>query len=594
MEAVVQLGELGEVRMTLRGNRVHRVGKRAELLDISMPRGRGEAASPRLEQCAQSKDLLEILRAPALHLHPSVLLVEDEALRCEPTQRLAYGGAAYADVGCQVGLAQPVPAGEIAREDTFADSFVRVLGGAAGLDACGVLGHVRIENSSRIRDQGSMNCMQLLDCRMRPPYRYGTTDVTSLTYCDASYTKASLSVTVAPALPLDDLRVVELGQLLAGPFCGQLLGDFGAEVIKVEDPSVGDPMRQWGREKPYGQSLWWPVVARNKLSVTANLRTESGQDLVRRLLADADVLIENFRPGTLERWGLAPEELWELNPRLIITRVTGFGQDGPYSQRAGYGSIGEAMGGIRYVTGDPDRPPARAGISIGDSLAATFACLGTLVALHQRGRNGAGQVVDSAIYEAVLSMMESMVPEWQVAGYQRERTGPTLPNVSPSNAYPTGDGEMILIAANQDTVFRRLAEVMERPDLATDERYATHSARGVSMEELDGLIAEWTSTFKADDLLERLHEGGVPAGRIFRAKDMFADPHFAARDAIVRLAHPDLGEFAVHNVAPKLSATPGAVRHLGPTLGQHNDEIYRDVLGLGDDEMSSLRAEGVI
>ncbi|UPK76784.1 CoA transferase [Nocardioidaceae bacterium SCSIO 66511] len=401
-------------------------------------------------------------------------------------------------------------------------------------------------------------------------------------------------MTNADGLPLDDLRVVELGQLLAGPFCGQLLGDFGAQVIKVEDPGAGDPMRQWGREKPYGQSLWWPVVARNKRSVTANLRVAEGQDLVRRLIAGADVLIENFRPGTLERWGLSPERLWELNPGLIITRVTGFGQDGPYAQRAGYGSIGEAMGGIRYVTGDPDRPPARTGVSLGDSLAATFACLGTLVALHQRGRSGRGQIVDSAIYEAVLSLMESMVPEWQVAGYQRERTGATLPNVSPSNAYPTGDGEMILIAANQDTVFRRLADVMDRSDLAGDERYRTHSARGANMDELDGLIAEWTSTLKADDLLERLHEGGVPAGRIFRAKDMFADPHFAAREAIVRLAHPDLGEFAVHNVAPRLSDTPGAVRHLGPALGQHNDEIYRDLLGLTDDELSSLRTDGVI
>ena len=395
-------------------------------------------------------------------------------------------------------------------------------------------------------------------------------------------------------LPLDDIRVVELGQLLAGPFCGQLLGDFGAEVIKVEDPGVGDPMRQWGREKPYGKSLWWPVVARNKKSVTVNLRTEEGQDLVRRLVAQADVLIENFRPGTLERWGLAPEELWKTNPRLIVTRVTGFGQSGPYASRAGYGSIGEAMGGIRYVTGDPDRPPARAGISLGDSLAATFACLGTLVALHQRGRTGRGQVVDSAIYEAVLAMMESLVPEYQIAGYQRERTGTTLPNVSPSNVYPTADGEMVLIAANQDTVFRRLADVMEQPDLTTDERYATHSARGQNMEELDGIIAEWSSTLKAEDLLERLHAGGVPAGRIFKAKDMLEDPHFAAREAIVRLNHPDLGEFAMHNVVPKLSDSPGRVRHVGPELGEHNQEIYRDLLGLDDETISSLHAAGVI
>lgn len=394
--------------------------------------------------------------------------------------------------------------------------------------------------------------------------------------------------------PLDDLRVIELGQLLAGPFCGQLLGDFGAEVVKVEDPGRGDPMRQWGREKPYGKSLWWPVVARNKKSVTANLRTEQGQKIVRDLIASADVLVENFRPGTLERWGMSPEKLWEINPRLVITRVTGFGQTGPYSQQAGYGSIGEAMGGIRYVTGDPDRPPARTGISLGDSLAAVFACLGTLVALHQRERSGRGQVVDSAIYEAVLAMMESMLPEWQVAGYQRERTGATLPNVSPSNVYPTADGDMILVAANQDSVFGRLTSVMERPDLATDDRYATHSARGQHMEELDGIIAEWTSTITADDLLGLMHEGGVPAGRIFRVKDMFADPHFAAREAIVQLAHPELGEFAMHNVAPRLSETPGLIRHVGPELGEHNQEIYHGMLGMSDDEMSSLHSSGII
>jgi formyl-CoA transferase len=395
-------------------------------------------------------------------------------------------------------------------------------------------------------------------------------------------------------LPLDDLRVVELGQLLAGPFCGQLLGDFGAEVVKVEDPGGGDPMRQWGREKPYGKSLWWPVVARNKKSVTADLRTAQGQDLVRKLIATADVLIENFRPGTLERWGLSPEQLWKINPRLVVTRVTGFGQTGPYAARAGYGSIGEAMGGVRYVTGDPDRPPARAGISLGDSLAATFACLGTLVALHQRERSGRGQVVDAAIYEAVLAMMESLVPEYQIAGYQRERTGTTLPNVAPSNVYPTADGEMVLVAANQDTVFGRLARVMGQPELATDERYATHSARGQWMEQLDGVIAEWTSTLDADDLLERLHAGGVPAGRIFKAKDMLADPHFLARQAIVRLTHPDLGEFAMHNVVPRLSETPGAVKHVGPELGEHNEEIYRDVLGLSTEEIAALHSSGVI
>ncbi|MDP1712864.1 MAG: CaiB/BaiF CoA-transferase family protein [Candidatus Nanopelagicaceae bacterium] len=395
-------------------------------------------------------------------------------------------------------------------------------------------------------------------------------------------------------LPLDDLRVIELGSLLAGPFCGQLLGDFGAEVIKVEDPGVGDPMRQWGREKPYGTSLWWPVVARNKKSITANLRTKDGQDLIRKLVVKADILLENFRPGTLEQWGLGPEELWKINPGLIVTRVTGFGQTGPYSKRAGFGSIGEAMGGIRYTTGDPDRQPSRTGVSLGDSLAATYAALGTLVALHYRTRTGRGQVVDSAIYESVLAMMESLIPEWQIAGYQRERTGATLPNVAPSNVYPTLDGEMILIAANQDTVFRRLAEAMNQPELADDVRYATHGARGSNMDYLDGLIAQWTTTIKADDLLEQLHTAGVPCGRIFRAKDMLADPHFAARESIVKLNHPEFGEFAMQNVFPRLSESPGGVRHVGPTLGEHNQEIYQGLLGLNDDELSSLYAASVI
>jgi len=394
--------------------------------------------------------------------------------------------------------------------------------------------------------------------------------------------------------PLGDLRVVEFGQLLAGPFCGQLLGDFGAEVIKVEDPGRGDPMRQWGREKPHGKSLWWPVVARNKKSVTCDLRTEEGQALIRELIDTADVVVENFRPGTLERWGMAPETLWQTNPGLIITRVTGYGQNGPYSSRAGFGSIGEAMGGIRYVMGEPDGPPVRAGISLGDSLAATYACLGTLVAVHARTNTGRGQVVDSAIYEAVLAMMESLLPEWAVAGYQRERTGATLPNVSPSNVYPTGDGDLILIAANQDTVFGRLATAMGQPELAQDPRYATHGARGAAMAELDTLIAEWTSTVEAEALLATLHENGVPAGRIFRARDMFDDPHFAARQAIVRVPHPDFGELPMQNATPKLSATPGSVRTAGPALGEHNDEVYGGLLGLDETERARLRTARII
>jgi formyl-CoA transferase len=286
--------------------------------------------------------------------------------------------------------------------------------------------------------------------------------------------------------------------------------------------------------------------------------------------------------------------LWQTNPGLIITRVTGYGQTGPYAPRAGFGSIGEAMGGIRYVTGNPDQPPARAGISLGDSLAAVFACLGTLVAVHNRHRTGRGQVVDSAIYEAVLAMMESLLPEWAIAGYQRERTGAVLPNVSPSNVYPTADGDLVLIAANQDSVFKRLVDVMGRPELAADERYSTHSARGRTMTELDTLIAIWTTTLTADDLLAKLHAGGVPAGRIFRAKDMFTDPHFAAREAIVRVVHPELGELPMQNVAPRLSRTPGKVRTAGPALGEHNREIWHGLLGLTDGEIANYTDQSVI
>jgi formyl-CoA transferase len=394
--------------------------------------------------------------------------------------------------------------------------------------------------------------------------------------------------------PLADVRVVEMGQLLAGPFCGQLLADFGAEVIKLEDPARGDPMRQWGREKPHGLSLWWPVIARNKKSVTLNLRHPEGQSLARRLLGTADVLVENFRPGTLERWGLGYDALAERNPGLVLVRVTGFGQDGPYAPRAGYGSIGEAMGGLRYVTGDPSTPPSRSGISIGDSLAGTFAALGALLALHARARTGRGQVVDSAIYEAVLAMTESLVTEYQVAGYTRERTGAILPNVAPSNVYPTADGQLVLVAANQDTVFRRLAAVMARPELAEDPRYASHSARGEHQVELDGLIAGWTATLDADRLLAALEEAGVPAGRIYRAADMLVDPHYQARQAIVRLADPELGEIAMQNVAPRLSATPGRVAWPGPALGQHNREVYQGLLGLPEEEVERLADQAVI
>jgi formyl-CoA transferase len=398
----------------------------------------------------------------------------------------------------------------------------------------------------------------------------------------------------AHAGPLADLRVLEAGQLLAGPFCGQLLGDFGADVIKLEEPRIGDPMRQWGREKPHGLSLWWPVIARNKKSITCNLRVPRGQDLVRRLIPHVDVFVENFRVGTLERWGLGYDVLSKINPGLVLVRVTGFGQSGPYADRAGFGSIGEAMGGLRYVTGEPDRPPSRTGVSIGDSLGGIFAAMGALLALRARQTTGRGQVVDSAIYEAVLAVMESLIPEWQIGGYQRERTGAILPNIAPSNVYPTVDGAGLIIAANSDTVFARLCTVMKEPTLATDPRYATHSARGEHQAELDQRIAEWTSTKDSAVLLEELTAAAVPAGPVYRAADMLADEHFTARQSIVTLDHPGFGAFPMQGVFPRLSETPGRVRWAGPELGQYNQEIYEGLLGLNKGDLEELRQEGVV
>lgn len=394
--------------------------------------------------------------------------------------------------------------------------------------------------------------------------------------------------------PLANLRVIEAGTLLAGPFCGQLLGDMGAEVIKVEAPGQGDPMRQWGREKAHGKSLWWPVVARNKKSITLDLRRPEGQELLRDLTARADFLLENFRPGTMEKWGCGYEQLAQRNPGLIMIRVSGFGQTGPYARQAGFGAIGEAMGGLRYVVGDPGAPPSRMGISIGDSLAAIFACLGGLAALNYRHVTGQGQVVDSAIYEAVLGMMESLITEYDKAGYIRERTGAILPNVAPSNVYPTRDGSMVLIAANQDTVFQRLAQAMGQPELASKPEYATHAARGAHQSELDALIADWTRTKDRRDVLSLMEQAGVPAGLIYRAPEMLEDPHFKAREAIVSTPHPDFGELKMQNVAPKLSRTPGRVRSPSPQLGEHNEEVYRGLLGMSAQEYEALKASKVI
>ncbi len=393
---------------------------------------------------------------------------------------------------------------------------------------------------------------------------------------------------------LAGLRVIEMGSLIAGPFCGQILGDFGADVIKLEDPRTGDPMRQWGRSLPKGQSPWWPVIGRNKKSVGLDLRQPEGQDLARTLIASADIVIENFRPGAMEKWGLSYERLSERNPGLIMARVSGFGQTGPLSHRAGYGLIGEAMGGLRHITGEPDRPPARAGISIGDSLAAMHAAMGVMMALHSRHATGRGQVVDAALYESVLAVMENLITEYDLTGYARERSGSVLPGIAPSNVYPCAGDEMILIGGNGDTVFARLCEVMGQPELAADPRFATHAARGERQGELDELIAAWTATCSLDDLLGRLEEKGVPCGRIYRAPDMLSDPHFAAREAIVTLDHPVFGQVKMQNVFPKLSATPGQVRWPGPPLGAHTDEVLQALAGLSPQGLSDLRARGVI
>lgn len=388
---------------------------------------------------------------------------------------------------------------------------------------------------------------------------------------------------------LKDLRVIELGQLIAGPFCGQLMADHGAEVIKIEQPGVGDPMRQWGHGKP----VWWPVIARNKKSVTLNLRTDKGQEILKKLIADADFLLENFRPGTMEKWGLGYDVLSKINPRLIMIRVSGYGQTGPYAPRAGYGGIAEAMGGMRYLAGDPSTPPSRIGLSIGDSLAATYSCLGALMALHHRERTGKGQVVDTAIYEAVLAMMESTIPEYTEAGFMRERTGSFLPKVAPSNVYPTKDGEL-LIGANQDSVFRRLAEAMGQPELAQDPCYATHEARGEHQKELDDLISDWTRTLTTDAVLNKMAEFGVPAGRMYRAPEMLEDPQYKAREAIVKVDHPEFDNIYMQNTFPKLSDTPGQVRWPGPPLGAHNTEVYEGLLGMSADEIAALEEAGDI
>jgi formyl-CoA transferase len=387
------------------------------------------------------------------------------------------------------------------------------------------------------------------------------------------------------------LRVVELGQLLAGPFCGQLLGDMGADVIKVEPPGAGDPMRMWGQGE---EKVQWEVIARNKRSVSANLRIPEGQALVRKLIAKADIVIENFKPGTMEKWGMAPDTLHAENPGLIIARMSGYGQTGPYSDRAGFGGIGEAMGGWRYIVGEPDRPPSRMGISIGDTLTATYGCIGVLAALHVREKTGKGQVVDAALYESVLQVMEGLIPEYDHGGFIRERSGSILPGIAPSNVYRCSDGEY-MIGANKDSLWQRLAEAMGRPELGSDPRYATHIARGHSQRELDDLINAWTRTLTVSELDAMMSEYSIPAGRVYRAPEMLEDPHFKAREAIVEVETERFGKLKMQNAFPKLSATPSSVRRAAPSVvGQHNAEVYGELLGLDEAELAELSAAGAI
>jgi crotonobetainyl-CoA:carnitine CoA-transferase CaiB-like acyl-CoA transferase len=390
---------------------------------------------------------------------------------------------------------------------------------------------------------------------------------------------------------LAGLRVIEMGSLIAGPFCGQLMGDMGADVIKIEPPGEGDPMRKWGQgAKP----AWWRVIARNKKSLALDLRQKAGQDIARRLIAKADILIENFRPGTLEKWGMSPEALHKDNPGLIIVRVSGYGQDGPYADRAGFGLVGEAMGGWRAIVGEPDRPPARMGVSIGDTLAATYGCLGALAALHHRTQTGRGQVVDSALYEAVLQVMESLLPDYGASGHRRERTGSILPRIAPSNAYPCSDGD-IVIGANQDNLFQRFCETIGKPEWAANPRYKTHLARADAQAELDEMISAWTRRHTVAEVDAMMVKAGVPAGPINRPDQILADPHVQARNAIHWEDHPVLGRIPMQNVFPKLSDTPGKVRLPAPdTVGQHSEDILAAVLGMTPAEIDALRKAGVI
>ena len=391
---------------------------------------------------------------------------------------------------------------------------------------------------------------------------------------------------------LQGLRVVEMGQLIAGPFAGKTLGDFGADVIKIEAPGAGDPLRNW-RMLQDGTSVWWQVQSRNKRSIALDLRSPEGQDIARQLIAQADVLIENFRPGTLEGWGMDYESLSRDNPGLVMLRISGYGQTGPYRDLPGFGAIGEAMGGLRHLTGEPDRVPVRCGISIGDTLAALHGTIGVLMALYHRKVNGGqGQVIDVALNEAVFNVMESLVPEYSAFGAIREPAGSALPGIAPSNAYRCGDG-VVLIAGNGDSIFKRLMQVIQRDDLGNDPALANNAGRVDRVAELDAAIQAWTLTRSVTDVLLALGEAKVPAGRVYTAKDIVEDPHFRARDMILKQTTRAGHEIEVPGIVPKLMGTPGQVRSAAPALGDDTDAVLAE-LGLSADAISQLRTRKVV
>ena len=393
--------------------------------------------------------------------------------------------------------------------------------------------------------------------------------------------------------PLNGIRVLEIGTLIAAPFAARLFAEFGANVIKIESIGQGDPLRKW-RKLHEGTSLWWYLQSRNKQSLALNLKSAEGIDIIKRLVADTDVLIENLRPGALEKLGLGWEELKAINPRLTLVRISGYGQTGPYRDRPGFGAIGEAMGGLRYTTGHPDSAPARVGVSIGDSLASLHAVIGALMSLLRvKTGQGGGQIVDVSLAESVFNLMESLIPEYDLLGHVRERSGGALPGIAPSNTYRTADGAYVVIAGNSDPIFKRLMLAIERPDLADDPAFAHNDGRAAQSAMLDGAIETWTRHHPIEQVLAVLEKAEVPAGRIYSVADIVADPHYQARDMLLQATLPDGTAVKMPGIVPKLSETPGQVNWQGPALGEHTERVLREV-GLNDADIARLRAEGVV